>query len=61
LKKKIAIITLSVIAFLLLTGIIATAVIRTVGKSRLKNSVVDSKPVIVTEETMQAPPEEKET
>lgn len=60
-KKKIAIITLSVIAFLLLTGIIATAVIRTVGKSRLKNNVVDSKPVIVTEETMQAPPEEKET
>ncbi len=60
-KKKIAIIALSAITAILIIFIIATAIIRTVGKSRLKNSVVESAPVIVTEETTQAAPEEKET
>ena len=60
-KKKIAIISLSAIAVLLIGFIVATAIIRTLGKSKLKNSVVESKPIIVTEETAQAAPEEKET
>ena len=59
-KKKIAIIALCVLAFLLTTGIISIAVIRTMGKNRLKNSTVETHPIIVTEETAAAAPEEKE-
>ena len=59
-KKKIAIIALSVLAALFVIGIMATAIIRTMGKNRLKNSSVETHPIIVTEETAAAAPEEKE-
>jgi len=58
--KKALIISLSTIAGLIVLTLISALVIRTVGKNRLKNSTVESHPVIITEETALAAPEEKE-
>lgn len=58
--KKALIISLSTIAGLIVLVLISALVIRTVGKNRLKNSTVESHPVIITEETALAAPEEKE-
>jgi LCP family protein required for cell wall assembly len=58
--KKALIISLSTIAGLIILALISALVIRTVGKSRLKNSTVETHPVIITEETALAAPEEKE-
>ena len=58
--KKALIISLSTIAGLIVLTLISALVIRTVGKNRLKNSTVESHPVIITEETALAALEEKE-
>ena len=58
--KKAFIITISTIAGLIVLALVSALVIRTLGKNKLKNSTVESHPVIITEETALAAPEEKE-
>ena len=58
--KKAFIITISTIAGLIVLALVSALVIRMVGKNKLKNSTVESHPVIITEETALAAPEEKE-